>query len=78
MADQLTNNNSVAVGTGEMFQVPSLRGVGWRAPYMHDGCAATLSDRFTDATCGGGDQHGMTSQLSEADRADLIAYLQSL
>jgi len=76
--DQLTNNNSVAVGTGQMFQVPSLRGVGWRAPYMHDGCAATLSDRFTDAACGGGDQHGMTSQLSDADRADLIAYLQSL
>lgn len=76
--DQLTNNNSVAVGTGQSFQVPSLRGVGWRAPYMHNGCAATLADRFTDATCGGGNQHGMTSQLSEADLGDLIAYLQSL
>ena len=75
---QFTNNSSVAVGTGSMFQVPALRGVGWRAPYMHDGCAATLSDRFTDATCGGGDQHGMTSQLSDSDRSDLIAYLQSL
>lgn len=75
---QFTNNSSVIVGTGAVFQVPSLHGVGWRAPYMHDGCAATLSDRFTDATCGGGDQHGMTSQLSDDDRNDLIAYLQSL
>jgi len=76
--DQFTNNSSVFVGTGDLFQVPSLRGVGWRAPYMHDGCAATLSDRFTDATCGGGNQHGMTSQLSQGDLSDLIAYLQSL
>jgi len=76
--DQFTNNSTVDVGTGQMFQVPSLRGVGWRAPYMHDGCAATMADRFTDATCGGGNQHGMTSELSEADLNDLIAYLQSL
>jgi len=76
--DQFTNNTSVSVGTGAMFQVPGLHGVGWRAPYMHDGCAQTLADRFTDASCGGGDQHGVTSQLSDADRSDLIAYLQSL
>jgi hypothetical protein len=74
----LTNDMTVSVGTGATFQVPSLRGVGWRAPYMHDGCAATLDDRFTDATCGGGDQHGVTSHLTASDRADLIAYLQSL
>jgi hypothetical protein len=74
----LTNDMTVAVGTGATFQVPSLRGVGWRAPYMHDGCAATLDDRFTDTTCGGGDQHGVTSHLTGSDRADLIAYLQSL
>jgi len=73
-----TNNATVDVGTGAPFQVPSLHGVGWRAPYMHDGCAATLSDRFTNATCGGGDKHGVTSQLSDGDRDDLIAYLQSL
>ena len=75
---QLTNNATVAVGTGDSFQVPGLHGVGWRAPYMHDGCAATLADRFTDPSCGGGDQHGMTSQLTDSDRNDLIAYLQSL
>ena len=35
-----------------LFQVPSLIGVGTRGPYMHDGCAPTLRDRFTPA-CGG-------------------------
>ncbi|HEY4186930.1 MAG TPA: c-type cytochrome [Polyangia bacterium] len=75
---KLTNNSSVSVGTNGMFQVPSLTGLGWRAPYMHDGCAASLADRFTDVTCGGGDAHGMTSNLSSADVGDLVAFLQSL
>ena len=37
----MTNNQTVDVGTGGRFQVPSLIGVGSRAPYMHDGCAPT-------------------------------------
>jgi hypothetical protein len=74
----LTNNSTVDVGTGRPLQVPSLRGVQWRAPFMHDGCAATLADRFGNTTCGGGDKHGVTSTLKPADVADLTAYLQSL
>ena len=74
--EKLTNNGTVAVGTGAAFQVPSLVGLAWRAPYMHDGCAAALEDRFK--TCGGGDLHGHTSGLSPAQRADLIAYLDTL
>jgi mono/diheme cytochrome c family protein len=73
----LTNNMTVDVGTGQALQVPSLRGVGARAPYMHDGCAKTLLDRFTPS-CGGGDRHGVTSQLSGAQLADLVAYLETL
>ena len=72
----LTNNTTVDVGTGQALQVPSLRGVSWRAPFMHNGCAATQADRF--GSCGGGDKHGSTSQLSTAQVADLVAYLQSL
>lgn len=72
-----TNNGSFDVGTGGTFQVPSLRGLGLRAPYMHDGCASTLEARF-DSACGGGDQHGKTSQLSKAQIGDLVAYLKSL
>jgi mono/diheme cytochrome c family protein len=75
-----SNNQTVAVGTGRPFQVPSLRGIGGRAPYMHDGCASTLKERFrsTRETCGGGDMHGKTSQLTEAQIADLVSYLENL
>jgi mono/diheme cytochrome c family protein len=73
----LTNNQTVDVGTGGKFQVPSLHGVALHGPFMHDGCAQTLSDRF-DAPCGGGDKHGKTSQLSKAQIADLVAYLETL
>jgi hypothetical protein len=73
----LTNNATVDVGTGGMFQVPSLRGIRWRAPYMHNGCAATLRDRF-DATCGGGESHGHTAALASSQLDDLVAYLVTL
>ena len=75
--EMLTNNQTVDVGTGGKFQVPTLHGVALHGPFMHDGCAQTLTDRF-DAPCGGGDKHGKTSQLSKAQIADLVAYLQSL
>jgi hypothetical protein len=74
----LTNNATVDVGTGRPMQVPSLRGVGWRAPFMHDGCAGTLAARFMTTACGGGDRHGVTSKLTAAQLADLTAYLQTL
>lgn len=68
---------SVDVGTGGPFQVPSLKGLAHRAPYLHSGCAPTLRDRFSPG-CGGGDQHGVTSRLSADELDDLIAYLESL
>jgi hypothetical protein len=74
--EKLTNNATVSVETGGMFQVPSLLGLAWRAPYMHTGCAATLLDRF--GNCGGGDAHGKTSKLSNEQRADLATYLDTL
>ena len=74
---RLTNNSTVDVGTGGRFQVPSLVGVSGRAPYIHDGCAATLRDRFSGA-CGGGDQHGVTSILSQGEMSDLITYIETL
>ncbi|WP_437291177.1 c-type cytochrome [Sorangium sp. So ce406] len=74
--ETLTNNETVDVGTGGPFQVPSLRGLAARAPYMHDGCAATLHDRF--GPCGGGDRHGVTSALTPAQIDELVAYLETL
>lgn len=75
-----TDNRNYFVGTGGKgieLQVPSLVGLAARPPYMHDGCAKTLLERF-DPECGGGDQHGRTSQLSSADLDDLVAYLRTL
>ena len=72
----LTNNETRDVGTGGAFQVPSLVGVAWRAPFIHNGCAKTLLDRF-DGTCGG-DKHGDITGLTTAQIADLSAYLESL
>jgi mono/diheme cytochrome c family protein len=74
----MTNNATMDVGTGLPLQVPSLRGLSWRAPFMHDGCAAKLGDRFGIAACGGGDKHGATSHLLPAQLADLTTYLESL
>ena len=75
--EQLAVGGNFDVGTGGHFQVPTLIGVGLRTPVMHDGCAETLRQRF-DPGCGGGDFHGRTSQLDEAQLDDLTAFLQTL
>ncbi len=72
---KLTNSAVVDVGTGGKFKVPRLVGVIESAPFLHDGAAATLADRFSAV---GGDKHGKTSQLDAGQIADLVAYLGSL
>jgi mono/diheme cytochrome c family protein len=74
--EKLTNNVNYDVGTGESVQVPSLIGVGHRGPWLHTGCASTLRERF-DPACGG-ETHGKTTQLSDAQIDDLVAYLETL
>jgi hypothetical protein len=70
-----TNNQTVDVGTGGAFQVPSLVGVAWRAPYVHDGRYATLTDRFDgDLNRNQGPHSGMTT----TEIADLVAFLKTL
>lgn len=73
---RFTNNELVDVGTGGRFKVPSLLGVADRAPFMHTGCAPTLRDRF--GSCGGGEAHGSTANLTPAQIDDLVTYLESL
>ncbi len=76
---KLTNNEFANVGTGKAFQVPTLMGIADRAPFMHDGCAPTLRDRFTGtAACTGGDKHGVISNLTTEQVDDLVAYLETL
>lgn len=72
-----TNSTTYDVGTGGMFQVPQLGSLAYRAPFMHNGCAATLADRF-GGKCGGDDRHGTTSKLTPDQINDLVAYLETL
>ncbi|NUP11379.1 MAG: c-type cytochrome [Polyangiaceae bacterium] len=73
---KLTNNKTMSIGKGAATQVPSLVGVRNRAPFMHDGCAKTLKDRF-EPNCGG-TEHGDVSGLSDAEIDDIVAYMNSL
>jgi hypothetical protein len=50
-------------------------GVGWRTPLMHDGCAATIADRFGSCSTS---THGDLTSLSPGDISDLSAYLETL
>jgi hypothetical protein len=74
--EHFTNNLTLDVGTGGMFQVPSLIGVSWRSPYFHDGRAPVLIDRFNPKLAGSG--HGFTSQLTTPEIDDLVHFLQTL
>ena len=73
----LTNNQTMDVGTGAAFQVPSLRGLALRDPYMHDGCARELR-ALTDPRCGGAVHQSRLAPLSASQWQDLVAYLDSL
>jgi cytochrome c peroxidase len=73
---KLTNNETLNVGTGGQFQVPPLVGLGWRAPFLHDGCAASIADRFGSSCATSA--HGNTSSLSSGEVSDLVAYLETL
>ncbi len=73
--ERLSDDLTVDVGTGGLFQTPGLRGLRYRAPYMHDGCAETLHDVFDACR---GNLHGDVDRLSDADESDLVAFLLSI
>lgn len=68
------------------FRVPSLRNVALTAPYMHDGSLATLEEVVDFYAEGGGRAHGVEDvdpfvvgfELTEQERADLVAFLYAL
>ncbi|RYZ02395.1 MAG: cytochrome-c peroxidase [Myxococcales bacterium] len=73
---RFSNDQTVDVGSLDgVMQVPGLVGLWARAPYLHDGCAKTLLDRFT--TCDTG-KHGVVSQLKSEDLRALTDYLETL
>jgi len=58
------------------YDTPTLIEVWRTAPYLHDGRALTLKDVLT--TFNKKDLHGHTSELSEQELNDLVAFLKSL
>jgi len=61
---------------GPEIDTPSLRDLYRSAPFLHDGSAATLLDVLT--TANPGDEHGVTSHLTQTDHEDLVEYMLSL
>lgn len=59
------------VGTGGMFDTPSLRWLWMSAPYFHDGSAATLRDVFENP----GGNHQLIYDVAPEDIDALVAYL---
>jgi len=65
------------------YRTPSLRNVAVTAPYMHDGSMATLAMVIDHYTAGGMAHEGLDPLIrpfvpTEQERADLIAFLNSL
>jgi cytochrome c peroxidase len=65
------------------FKTPTLRDVARRAPYMHDGSIATLEEVIALYDKGGIDRPSRSPlikplQLTAAEKADLLAFLQTL
>lgn len=66
----------VASERGRLFDVPTLHEVWRTGPYLYDGRARTLREVLTDWNPV--DMHGITSDLTEQELADLEAFLYSL
>jgi cytochrome c peroxidase len=66
------------------FKTPTLRELAWTAPYMHDGSLATLEDVLRHYEGGGVPRATRSTdlpaklRLSDDERADLVAFLESL
>ncbi len=71
-----TSAGSLERETLEAIATPTLLGIGASAPYLHDGSAPTLLDVIDVYVRT--DRMGTGSHLTDADAADLVAYLKSL
>jgi len=63
-------------GDGELLDTPTLLEIWRTGPYLQDGRAATIEVVLTVHNAG--DRHGVTSDLTESEIADLAAYVLSL
>jgi cytochrome c peroxidase len=66
------------------FKTPTLRELAWTAPYMHDGSLATMEDVVRHYERGGvarptrSKDLPLNLRLTDAERADLVAFLETL
>jgi hypothetical protein len=74
--ERLTDAKRHDVGTGGLFDTPSLRGVGGRQGLLHSGQANGPRDIFLRFNLE--HRHGEADELDLCDLEDLLAYLRSL
>ena len=70
-------------GVGGRFRTPTLRNIAVTAPYMHDGRFATLGAVIDHYSSGGAPSASRSAlvrgfAVTEGEKADLIAFLESL
>ncbi len=71
---EIRQNGNAPLGAAG-FNVPSLLGVAYHAPYFHDGAAQTLDEVFAQHALGGGT---IESEIAAGDRSNLLAFLGAL
>ena len=71
----MTDNTAHDVGAFMPLQTPSLVGLGSRVPLMHDGCAKTIAERFSQKCRT--DKHGFVP-LAADEINDLVSFLNGL
>ncbi|MCS7166143.1 MAG: hypothetical protein RMI91_12645 [Gemmatales bacterium] len=74
--DGLAHDVGTGKGQERRFDTPSLRGLRFSAPYLHDGRAATLEEVFTKHN--GQRRHGQVHLLTPEELADLLLFLRTL
>jgi hypothetical protein len=75
MGTDRSAGESVVRGTGD-WRVPSLRGAGGNAPYLHHGAFATLEQMFDPTREEPGHAYGL--ELTPKARAELLAFLRTI
>lgn len=82
-ADEGRFKQKAVVSMKGAFRTPSLREIGYTAPYFHDGSAPRMKDVIDHYIRGGDVRTNLSANikpltLSEVERADLLAFMQAL
>jgi len=78
MGEALQDRWSPGIAEGSEFRTPPLWGVGLFGPWLHDGRAATLEQAVLEHGGEAQDAADAFASLSPAERAEVVAFLESL